>query len=81
MIEKIKVIPRSKIAGVKRVEEVRLMNIIPYLGTTNVFNSAGFQIDATNEPCSGYEITPHGGGGYTIFVPATAVLAIKYAVR
>lgn len=55
------------------------MNIIPYLGTSNVFNRAQFDIVPVSEPVPGYEITPNTGPGGTIFVPATAVLAMKYS--
>jgi len=55
------------------------MNIVPYLGTTNVFNYAQFMIEAVKEPYPGFEITPNTGPGGTIFVPATAILAMKYS--
>lgn len=54
------------------------MNVVPYLGTTNVFNVSHFSIIATQDPCPGYEITPNTGPGGTIFIPATAILAMKY---
>ena len=78
-IQKIKIEPRTKGDGPRKVEEIRLMNIVPYLGTTNVFNCAQFMIEAVKEPYPGFEITPNTGPGGTIFVPATAILAMKYS--
>lgn len=77
-IQKIKIEPRTKSSGNRKIEEIRLMTIVPYLGTTNVFNHTHFSIEQTQDPYPGYEITPNTGPGGTIFVPATAVLAVKY---
>lgn len=71
----VKVKPRVVEKGDRKIEAIKLLEVLPYLDVTNEFNRAKFLILPTNDPAPGFDIS---FGGQVVFVPMTAILAIKY---